>query len=78
MAHPHLDGTVFDLPSVVADEAPHWAEEVGVQERCSVVGGDMFESVPTADGYVLKHVLDNWSDEACVEILSTHPRGCPG
>lgn len=69
--HPHLEGTVFDLPSVVSEDAQHWAPTVGVKARCTYVGGDMFDSVPTADGYFLKHVLDNWSDGECVDILST-------
>lgn len=69
--HSHLDGTVFDLPSVVREDAQHCAPTVGVEAQCAYIGGDMFESVPTADGYFLKHVLDNWNDEECVDILST-------
>ena len=68
---PHLEGTVFDLPSVVSEHSRQWAPKLGMEERCAYVDGDMFESVPTADGYFLKHVLDNWTDEECVEILST-------
>lgn len=70
-ANPDLEGTVFDLPSIVAEENRRHAPEVGVEDRCTYVGGDMFESVPAADAYFLKHVLDNWNHEECVEILST-------
>lgn len=70
-AHPRLRGTVFDLPSVVAEDDRHVAPEVGVEDRCAYVGGDMFDSVPVADAYFMKHVLDNWTDEQSVEILST-------
>lgn len=70
-ANPELEGTVFDLSSVVAEENRHYAPEVGVEDRCTYVGGDMFESVPVADAYFLKHVLDNWTHDECVEILST-------
>ncbi|MEA1932240.1 MAG: methyltransferase [Euryarchaeota archaeon] len=70
-AHDHLDGTVLERPSVVDATADHWAPKLGVDDRCQYVAGDMFESVPTADGYLLKWVLHDWSDEECVEILST-------
>jgi len=64
-----LDGIVFDRPSVVA-EVPGLPEEFGVTDRCDYVGGDMFESVPAADAYVLKWILHDWTDEECVDILS--------
>lgn len=70
-ANPHLEGTVFDLPEVVGQENRQHGPELGVQDRCTYAGGDMFESVPAADAYVMKHVLDNWTDDECVEILST-------
>jgi hypothetical protein len=69
--HPHLQGTVLDLPGVVAESDRHAAPEVGVTDRCRYVAGDMFEDVPAADRYLLKEVLHNWGDEECVEILST-------
>jgi hypothetical protein len=33
------------------------------------VGGDFFESVPEADLYLLKHILHDWDDEACICVL---------
>ena len=69
-AYPDLEGTVFDRPSVVAEE-PDLPDEFGVTDRCDYVGGDMFESVPEADAYVLKWILHDWSDEDCVDVLST-------
>jgi hypothetical protein len=41
-----------------------------VAERCEVVGGDFFESVPAGgDAYVLKYVIHAWDDERSVAIL---------
>lgn len=70
-AHSHLEGTVLDLPGVVAEESQHWAHKLGVEDRCTYVGGDMFDEVPSADAYFLKWILHDWSDEECVRILST-------
>jgi len=68
--YPALEGIVLDRPDIVAEE-PELPDEFGVADRCDYVGGDMFESVPEADAYVLKWILHDWSDEDCVAILST-------
>ncbi|KAK6932628.1 O-methyltransferase domain [Dillenia turbinata] len=60
-AFPALRCTVFDLPHVVAD--------LPETKNLKYAGGDMFQSVPSADALLLKHVLHNWSDEECVKIL---------
>lgn len=74
-SQPELRGVVFDRPSVVSDvETP---AEFGVDDRCQFAGGDMFESVPAADVYLLKWVLHNWDDEACVDLLSTLRESAP-
>jgi hypothetical protein len=66
--HPHLHGIVFDRPQVVASARAE-AVRFGLQERVTAVGGDFFESVPEADLYLLKHILHDWDDEACISIL---------
>lgn len=76
-AKPHLDGTVLDLPSVVAETARHWDSKLGVAERCTYVAGDMFETVPEADAFFLKWILHDWDDEACVQILSNVREAAP-
>src|SRR5262249_35221381 len=39
-------------------------------DRCTAVGGDFFAKVPEArDGYLLKWILHDWNDEACIRIL---------
>lgn len=66
----HLNGKVLDLPTVLADEDELLAKKMDVADRCQYIEGDMFDTVPTADGYFLKNVLHNWDDERCVTILS--------
>ncbi|XP_059295087.1 pluviatolide O-methyltransferase-like [Lycium ferocissimum] len=58
---PHLKCTVLDLPHVVAN--------MPETENLRYVGDDMFQSIPSADGIFLKHIMHNWSDEDCVKIL---------
>ncbi|KAJ4747133.1 O-methyltransferase family protein [Rhynchospora pubera] len=58
---PGLRCTVFDLPNVV-ENAPN-------SDSFSVVGGDMFDNIPTADAILLKTILHDWPDEDCVRIL---------
>lgn len=60
-AFPHLKCTVLDLPQVVAN--------LPKSENLDYVGGDMFQSIPSADAIFIKSVLHNWSDEDCVKIL---------
>ncbi|HZN19501.1 MAG TPA: methyltransferase [Micromonosporaceae bacterium] len=68
-AHPELRGTVFDTALAVAD-APSVLHDAGVSDRCDVVAGDFFKSLPQgADAYLLKNVLCDWDDESCVRIL---------
>lgn len=76
-AIPHLRGTVLDLPGVVTEEERRWAPKLNVTDRCTYVGGDMFERVPEADAYVLKWILHNWDDEECRQILSTVHEAAP-
>jgi hypothetical protein len=76
-ANPRLQGTVLELPDVVAEEDQLWAPQLNVTERCTYVGGDMFERVPEADAYFLKWILHNFDDEECQQILSTIHESAP-
>jgi hypothetical protein len=68
-ATPSLRGVLFDIPSGLA-EATKTLEAAGVGDRCQVVEGDFFESVPAdADAYITKSVIHDWNDEQCVTIL---------
>jgi len=75
--HPHLEGTVLDLPHVIEETDERFAPAVGVEERCTYVAGDLFESVPEADAYIMQTVLHGFSDTACVEALSSVSESAP-
>jgi hypothetical protein len=74
---PSVEGVVLEVPSVVEDGDQHWHEPMGVTDRVDFVAGDFFEEVPPADAYLLKHVLHDWTDSECVEILSTIREASP-
>jgi hypothetical protein len=42
----------------------------GLGDRCSLIEGNFFESLPTgADTYLFRHIIHDWSDEQSVRIL---------
>jgi hypothetical protein len=59
--HPNLRGILFDLPEVVA--------EATVPDRCELVAGSFFDSVPAGDAYVLSRILHGFDDERAGRIL---------
>jgi hypothetical protein len=66
---PAARGVLFDLPSVVDGAGPALAA-AGVEERCEVIGGSFFESVPDGgDAYVMKSILHDWNDADAERIL---------
>lgn len=67
-AVPALKGIVFDLPSGM-DDAQRQLQAAGVADRCEVVAGDFFHSVPVADAYILKNVTHDWDDPRATAIL---------
>jgi O-methyltransferase domain/Dimerisation domain len=75
--YPHLQGTVLELPSVLAQTELLWADKLGVGDRCTYVPGDMFREVPPAEAYLVKRVIHDWNDEECHQILATMHRASP-
>jgi hypothetical protein len=67
-ANPQLEGIVYDVHNVIPSVAAA-AARANVQNRVRAVAGDFFVSVPPADLYLLKTVLHNWDDNACIKIL---------
>ncbi len=66
---PQTRGILFDAESVVAG-APAVLGAAGVLDRCAVVGGSFFDSVPSdGDAYVLKHIVHDWGDDESLQIL---------
>ena len=73
-AHPALRGVIFDQPHVVGG-AEQGLRDGGVADRCTIVGGDFFQSVPAgADLYLLKWIIHDWEDDDAVKILSNCAR----
>lgn len=68
--HPGARGILFDLPEVTAMVAAAVAK-APQGDRVTVVGGSFFEAVPPADLYLLKMILHDWDDAACITILKT-------
>lgn len=68
-ANPKANGVLFDLPHAMEGARHHLAEK-GVLDRCELVSGDFFQSIPAeGDAYVLKSVLHDWNDERAGQIL---------
>ncbi|MGH9026859.1 MAG: methyltransferase, partial [Acidimicrobiia bacterium] len=68
-SQPHLRGTLFDLPAVVAAARPVLRSGT-LSSRCHVEGGDFFSAVPAgADRYLLLAVVHDWDDDRASRIL---------
>ncbi len=77
--YPQLKGMLFDLPHVV-ERAQDYVEQAGVADRCELIGGNFFESVPSgADAYMMRHIIHDWDDEKSLTILrNCHAVMSPG
>lgn len=68
-AAPGARGWLCDLEDVLAS-AGAYLDEHAVLQRVERRVIDFFAGVPAgADAYLLKHILHDWDDEACVRIL---------
>jgi SAM-dependent methyltransferase len=69
-AHQHLRGILFDVPAVTGSAAG-LLRDAGLADRCEVVTGDFFQSVPAgADAYLMANVLHDWDDDRSRQILA--------
>jgi SAM-dependent methyltransferase len=67
--YPTIEGILFDLPSVVERTKAN-IEAAGLAERCQVMAGNVFESVPPgADAYLMRHIIHDWDDDKSLTIL---------
>ena len=74
-----MQAIVMDVPQVIAlarTHAPAGSPEIA--ERIRYVGGDMFEAVPPAEVYIMKHIIHDWEDEKCVRLLGNCVRSMQG
>jgi hypothetical protein len=68
---PGTRGVLFDMPHAAAGGL-ETISRAGLAERCEVVSGDFFVSVPAgADAYLLSRVIHDWDDERSVALLKT-------
>jgi hypothetical protein len=72
-AHPAMRGILFDLPHVI-DRATAPIAAAGLADRCQLVAGSFFDSVPAvaATGpaaYFMRHIIHDWEDERSLSIL---------
>ncbi|HKP64414.1 MAG TPA: methyltransferase [Polyangiales bacterium] len=68
--HAHLSAIIGDVAQVAAG-AREQVRLAELQARCEVVTCDFFSSVPAGgDLYMLSHVLHDWDDDTCIQILS--------
>jgi ubiquinone/menaquinone biosynthesis C-methylase UbiE len=67
--HPKMRGVLFDMPHAF-EGGKETIARAGLNDRCEVVSGDFFESVPAgADGYLISRVIHDWDDEKSIAIL---------
>ena len=67
--YPKLKGILFELQHVI-ERTRESLKAYGVEDRCSLIEGNFFESVPSgADTYLFRHIIHDWSDEQSVLIL---------
>lgn len=66
--NPHVHGVLLDIESALK-QANEQLRTGSLSDRCELIVGDARESVPAADGYLLRMILHNWDDRNCVRIL---------
>jgi hypothetical protein len=76
--YPKMRGLLFDLGHVAA-RAKDVLRQYGVADRCQVIEGNFFEALPSgADAYLFRHILHDWTDEQCAQILGNCRAVIPG
>lgn len=78
-AHPHLKGTVLDLPQLEPAFDEHMAS-LGMTNRVSFRAGDFFtDRLPEADVLMIGHAFVDWDNEQRQDLLrATFPSVAPG
>jgi O-methyltransferase domain len=72
--NPHLRGTLYEMPHVL--EGAKTGALKSMMDRCTLASGDMFSSVPAGtDAYIMKHIIHDWPDEQCIQLLKACRKG---
>jgi hypothetical protein len=67
--HRRPRGVLFDLPYVVGEASALLAAH-GMADRVAIESGSFFETVPQGhDAYTLSHVIHDWTEDDCLNIL---------
>ncbi|HEY1783888.1 MAG TPA: methyltransferase, partial [Pirellulales bacterium] len=75
--YPKLKGMLVDRPDVIP-RARERLTAAGVIDRCQLIGGDFFESIPSgADAYLMRHIIHDWDDPKSTLILKNIRRVLP-
>jgi hypothetical protein len=74
--HRHLSGVLFEIPTVAA-RAHAVLAATDLANRGTILAGDFFRSVPSADCYLLANVLHDWDDNRAIDILRNCRQAMP-
>lgn len=75
--YPEISGVIFDLAHVLEGSEDR-ISAAGLSGCCKVETGDFFQSVPTGDAYIMKHIIHDWADDRAVTILKNCHRAARG
>jgi hypothetical protein len=68
--NPAMNGTLYEAPAVI--EGARSGPLKPVMDRCTLISGDMFATVPAGfDAYIMKHIIHDWPDDVCINILKS-------
>lgn len=68
-ANPKVRGVLFDAPHVIEGAKEH-IQAAELSDRCELVSGDFFKSVPSGgDAYILSTIIHDWDDDSSIAIL---------
>jgi len=77
--YPTLQAVVMDVPDLIPVAQERFpVSDRGISNRLEYVGGDMFNSVPPANVYIMKHVIHDWEDEQCIRLPENCQRSMQG
>lgn len=62
------NGILFDMPEVIKRSREN-SMVSRLKDRCQLIAGDFFESVPSGDVYILRHIVHDWNDHDAISIL---------
>ncbi len=67
--NPTMQGIFFDVPARV-EQARGLIKASGLENRCELVAGDVFESFPSGgDAYIIKNLIHDYDDERALKLL---------